>query len=176
MFILKYDKSRMVRKAAAYALWRLRGEKVYRLLIAGLKDEDPRVRQNVIRGFEIMSYTTFFKTTHRERITELLISEINDERTWVKESIIMALGEIGEEEAIEPLFSAYRDKNPSVRRRILIALYKIAIKQPNNIVRGEIKEFIARAEKNKNPGIARVAILMSEKIRNHEFSETAAAV
>ena len=110
------DKDEYVRKAAAYALGKIKDPRAVEPLIAALKDHNSDVR-------EAAAYA--LGKIKDPRAVEPLIAALKDEDSDVRKAAAEALGEIKDPRAVEPLIAALKDESSSVRRAAAEALGKI---------------------------------------------------
>ena len=90
------------------------------VLIAGLKDENLRVRGNAA--------WTLGKIGDK-RAVEPLLAALKDKESNVRRATSEALGKIGDKRAVEPLIAALKDEDSNVQRAAAEALGKIGDKR-----------------------------------------------
>jgi HEAT repeat protein len=109
------DQRTVVRFHAAEALGRIGDARVTKPLIETLKkDQDKHVRKLATNALRQMGESTM----------EFLIAALTDKDADVRCRIVYALGEIGDDRAIEPLIAALKDQAEEVRRWSVLALGK----------------------------------------------------
>ena len=149
--ILK-SKSDFVRKQSAIALGELRDERAVKPLIQMLEDEQDYVRCGV---------STALGNLGDERAVEPLIQLLEDEdnseqssattpiriakppdyKNEVRRIVATALGNLGDERAVEPLIQLLEDEDISLRNKVAIALIKLK-KNPlliDRLYKGDVK-------------------------------------
>lgn len=105
-----------IRREAVLALRRIDDPRAYLPLILKLADADNRVRRRVSAWVMSMG--------RDPRLVEPLIAVLQntDHRLAVREFTAMALGNIGDDRAVEPLHAALFDAPPPLQRRIVHSL------------------------------------------------------
>ena len=100
------------------------------LIKTGINTEDPQIIKLHIAAFKYMDFDDRKKETEMlvkigKPAVEPLITVLNDERSYVRESAAEALGMIGDANAEEALIAALKDKDPTVQERAAEALGNI---------------------------------------------------
>lgn len=119
-------------------------------LLRALEDKDPVVRESVI-----ILLSEFKEERVLEHLAEILLNDADED---VRASAAKALGDIGDEKAIEPLARALQDKEPWVREKAAEALGKIGgedvipplteiLKNKNEDVRDAANEALEKVKK-----------------------------
>ena len=112
--ILREGGDKIVRASAAISLGQAGGAQAIEALVATLKnkDEDETVWRMAIRALGL--------------IWNLLpVARLSDEEATVRRDAAVALGQLGDERAIEPLKATLRDRDEAVRRKAISALGRI---------------------------------------------------
>ena len=111
-----HDDSPDVRRAAILALRRIDDPRAYEPMLMTLADIDNRVRRRTSAWVMSMGRDT--------RLIAPLVKILADSsnRIAVREFAAMALGNIGDSAAVEPLLNALSDTSPEMRRRIVHSL------------------------------------------------------
>ena len=119
-----------------------------------LNDDENRVKVNAAKYLVKNGYHEAFKT-----LREMLVSS----EVWLRDSVIFALGEIGDQASLTLLKAALKDPNQGIRLSVLKSLAKIN----NNLAR----QVLQAAAGDPDPVVAQVANSLWEKIKNQPVKE-----
>ena len=115
------DKDPFVRKSAVHAAGMLKSNRAVKILSELLK-RDVALKKDIIRALREIGSKKVFK---------LFLTMLNDPDIEVRKISIDALGDFKDKRAVEPLIALY-EKDPGVRKRVLIAIANIDDKRVYN--------------------------------------------
>lgn len=121
---LKNAETTQEREAAATALGEM-DKRVLPALLALLHDKQGEVRHSAAVAISALSEhrdAAWFVRTYREQVQVPLIQALSDQESPVRAAAAQALGQWGDERAIEPLLAAIQDADVEVRRAVVAAL------------------------------------------------------
>ncbi|MEO7018571.1 MAG: HEAT repeat domain-containing protein [Ktedonobacteraceae bacterium] len=122
---LKNAETSTEREVAAIVLGDTVDERVLAPLLALLHDKQNEVRQYATLALSSLSEsndTQWFVCAHREQVQGSLIQILHDPDSNVRATAAQALGQWGDERAVEPLLGVIQDEDDEVRKQVVEAL------------------------------------------------------
>jgi HEAT repeat protein len=118
-----------VRWDAVITLAEIPGSRATDLLIRALKDE----------RFISIRYQAAVALGNRgdRRAIGALVNALGDPVSHVREQAAEALGRIGDTSAVEPLLAVFKDRDPDVKRSIILALIEIGVPAEDQLKRSQ---------------------------------------
>ena len=139
-----------VRKAAAVALGIIGDQRAVEPLIQALRDEYWYVREAAAEALEKIE-PEWYKTEAAKKQVPEFINALMDKDSGVRKAAAYALGNIGDQRAVEPLIRTLRDEYWYVREAAAEALEKIKPEWYKTEAAGrQVPEFIKTLEKAKD--------------------------
>jgi len=106
------DQNPVVREGVVQALEKIRDPRAIQPLIDSLKDTSPKRIADALRSIELGSF-------------EALIEALKNEDSRIRLGAIMALGQMKNLDALEPLTKAAEDKDPTVKQFAKSSIHRI---------------------------------------------------
>jgi HEAT repeat protein len=117
------DKNTDVRISAASALGQIGGGHAAMALIDALNDKNAKVRESVTYALRKIDDDAIAEIS--ETAVERLIAALKDPVSDIRKVMVRALGQMGDDRALEPLVEALQDESNEVRQSAALALEKL---------------------------------------------------